>query len=670
LKAKLITSILLTFLNFLVYAQSSLEKLIEKQKSTTGHQKVLLMKQIGDSLFNRANYSEASVYYENSAIQELKHENPNLKNVCEGLTEAGFCFETMNQFQKAISYYKRSLVYSKNAGLKEEMATVYNNMGTSFSHLGDYALSIENFEMALKLDQSLANEEMISLDYNNLGKVYQIWKKYPQALNYYKLSLEIANRINNLPLKSTRMSSIGMVYKQLNMLDSASWYTNEALKIDTKLGRKDKIAIRLSNLGSVYTLMKKYSEAEKNLKKAIDMFEDLQNDYSLAISHNDLGDCYLAQNRLNDAKEQYFKSLSKSKVATVRLSELNNYQDLSLIFEKEQNHIQALFYFKKYNNLKDSLFNEDNLKSINDLQVRYETELKENEIVKLQQQEEINQLKLKKRKSQIFILLGFIVLTIILLGTLYNRFLLKKKTNALLDEKNTELNHLNATKDKFFTIIAHDLKNPLSAFRNVSKGLKDHYTEMKVEEQKSYLSGLNDSANNLYSLLNNLLQWAKSQTGSIKNNPVNVNIHQLVANIISVEYKKTSEIKVTVENDISPNLEMYCDENIVSTILRNLISNAMKFIENDGIITISALSENNQIILSVQDNGIGISREDLEKLFRPEVDPKTIGNSINKGSGLGLILCKELAKIAGGDIMVKSELGKGTRFDVSIPCTK
>jgi len=667
LKYKILSLVALLLANCHAFGQPNLDTLINKVKTLSGHQKVLMLKQIGDSLYDLTKYSEAAGYYENSALEELKLEKPHLKSVCEGLTEAGFCFETTNQYTKAITFYKRSLVYSKQANDMEEMAAAYNNMGTSYSHLGNYALSIQNFELALKLDQKLANEEMISLDYNNIGKVYQIWKKYPQALQYYKLSLEIANRLNKLPFKAIRMSSIGMVYKQLSMLDSAAWYVNEALKIDTKLGNKDKIAVRLANLGSVFTLMKKYNEAETNLKKAIAIFEELKNDYSLAISLNDLGDCYLAQNRLNEAKEQYFKSLDKSKLATVRLTELNNYQDLSLVFEKEQNHLEALVYFKKFNGLKDSLFTEDNLKSINDLQVRFETELKEVEIVKLQQLKEINLLKLKKRKAQILVLIGFVMFTFILLATLYNRFLLKKKTNALLDEKNTTLNLLNATKDKFFTIIAHDLKNPLSAFRNVTKGLKDNFSDLTLNERNTYLNNLYESSSNLYSLLNNLLQWAKTQTGSIKNNLEQFNLHQLVEVIISTELQKTDSDGTTVENKVAMDLEIFADKNIISTIVRNLVSNALKFTEKAGKIEILAAIENKHVHISIEDNGIGISSEDMDKLFKTEIDPKVIGSSDRKGTGLGLILCKELAKIAKGDIKVESKLGKGSRFSIMVP---
>lgn len=664
--------ILLLILNVLVisvgfHAQSTLDGLIAVKDSLKGRQRVLLFKQIGDSLFDRGDFKEASSYYENSAFTELALKKPELKYVCQGLTEAGFCFETINQYQTAIAYYEKSLVYAKQAADKEEEANIYNNMGTSYFHIGNYVASVKYFELALKIDKSLSNEEMLSIDYNNLGKVYESWKKFTEALSYYKLSLDITIKENNLARKAIRMSSIGMVFKHLNQLDSAAWYVNEALKIDTQLGNREKIAIRLSNLATVYTLMNKFNEAEQNLKKAITIFEELGINYSQAISLNDLGDCYMQQNRFSEAKNYYFKSLNKSIKANVRLTTLNNYEDLSSLFEKIQDYRQSLLFFKKYSDLKDSIFTEKNLHSLNELQVKFETEKKENEIIRLEQKEEISQLKLKKSKNRVYFLIGFIFLSIILLITLYNRFLLKKRNNIKLDEKNQELNRLNATKDKFFTIIAHDLKNPLSAFRNISKGLKENIAEMDLNEQKYFLESLNQSADNLNSLLGNLLHWAKSQTASIKYNPSVFNVYKLVDGIIKIEQHKSPERKIIIENKITDDMELENDENIFSTIIRNLIANAIKFSEGEGKISISSYASDHKIVFSVEDNGIGICTEDLDKLFRPEIDQKLIGNSSQKGTGLGLILCKELVTIIGGNIWAESELTKGSKFSFSIP---
>lgn len=237
----------------------------------------------------------------------------------------------------------------------------------------------------------------------------------------------------------------------------------------------------------------------------------------------------------------------------------------------------------------------------------------------------------------------------------------------MLEESNQKLKVTNATKDRFFSIIAHDLRSPFNSILGFSELIKSELKESKnlnlIEE---YNTNINESSHSLFTLLENLLQWAKSQRGELEFNPVEFDLHHLVQSNLIIFKLKAADKAIKLSSDIPPHTEAYGDINMVSTILRNLISNALKFTEQNGDITISADIQDEFVFLKVKDSGIGISKENQEKLFKLDCNYTTVGTADETGSGLGLILCKEFAERNGGDIWVKSEENKGSEFILSL----
>ncbi len=229
-----------------------------------------------------------------------------------------------------------------------------------------------------------------------------------------------------------------------------------------------------------------------------------------------------------------------------------------------------------------------------------------------------------------------------------------------------ELKELNATKDKFFSIIAHDLKNPLGNFREVTKILEETYDKLDNDDRKMFLGMLNDSANNIYSLLENLLEWSRSQRGVIQFSPSDINLKFIVDNTIQVLGLSAENKNISFQTDLNVH-EVFADANLLTTIIRNLCSNAIKFTPIGGKITISSNYSESNVIISVADNGVGMSKETIDKLFRIDETISKLGTSNEKGTGLGLILCKEFVEIHNGTIWVESEIGKGSIFSIKIP---
>ncbi len=228
-----------------------------------------------------------------------------------------------------------------------------------------------------------------------------------------------------------------------------------------------------------------------------------------------------------------------------------------------------------------------------------------------------------------------------------------------------QLKELIATKDKFFSIIAHDLKNPLNALLGISELL---YTNKSNEEVIQELTKMiMESSRNAYELLENLLEWARSQTGNIRFQPTNTNLKSLVSDSIQILINQAYNKQITIENTINEKISIYADSNLMKTIIRNLVSNGIKFTPNNGKITISYYEDDKYSNIIVQDNGIGMSEDSINQLFRIDIKRSTYGTNNEKGTGLGLILCKEFVELHNGTIRVGSELNKGTKFIISIP---
>jgi PAS domain S-box-containing protein len=242
-----------------------------------------------------------------------------------------------------------------------------------------------------------------------------------------------------------------------------------------------------------------------------------------------------------------------------------------------------------------------------------------------------------------------------------------RKAKQILQENEARLSELNATKDKFFSIIAHDLRSPFNSILGFSNILAEQIKEKNYEGIESYANILQNSAQRALSLLLNLLEWSRSQKGLIKFSPEYVELVGLINEITELLNGSAAQKSISIIKEIPRNVHAFADIDMISTIMRNLISNAIKFTNPGGQIVIFAEQKPDKIFISVSDNGVGIKIEAIGKLFRIDASSSTKGTNNETGSGLGLILCKEFVEKHEGKIWVKSEFGKGSQFCFTIP---
>ena len=243
----------------------------------------------------------------------------------------------------------------------------------------------------------------------------------------------------------------------------------------------------------------------------------------------------------------------------------------------------------------------------------------------------------------------------------------RKQAEEKLKQVNHELKELNVTKDKFFNIVAHDLKNPFTALIGSSELLFENIHQMDTEKIIKLSQVLNDSAKSGYAILQNLLDWSRSQTGLMKINIEEINLKNLIEENITNHLLISTNKDINLRSDIKDDIFVFTDRNMINIVLRNLLGNAVKFTPRFGKVNVSTILDGNAVSILVKDTGIGISNDNIDKLFRIDTDYKRPGTANEQGTGLGLKLSKEFVEKLGGKIWVESELGKGCDFKFTLP---
>lgn len=259
----------------------------------------------------------------------------------------------------------------------------------------------------------------------------------------------------------------------------------------------------------------------------------------------------------------------------------------------------------------------------------------------------------------------------------FNKLLMEENAQelALLNQKLSEsedrLKELNLSKDKFFSIISHDLRSPFTSITGFAEVLAEDVEELTKEDIKEFALNISKAAKNIQNLLENLLQWSRIQTGRIEFNPISLNISELANEIIGLYQVNATRKRINLINNLTENYTISADKFMIETVFRNLVSNSLKFTKQNGEISISAEEiENDFLQISISDNGVGMKEETLNKLFKIDQHITTVGTDKEKGTGLGLILCKEFVEKHGGKIWAESKLGEGSQFKFTLKITK
>jgi signal transduction histidine kinase len=635
---------------------SDIDSLIKASYKLQGKEKVKCFNNISELLWY-VNI-DSSIYYAKTALAIAEKINDQ-KGIANSYNSLGGAYTNHGDNYNGLKYYHQSLELVRKLGLKKSEGNILHNLSSIYSAMGVYDKALDYNYRSLKISEELNNTKGIALAYLINAYCYNQQDMYDKALNFYFQALAIFKKLNDLHMISSTLDDIGSAYNTTRKLFEARYYFNQAMKIARSSEDLFLIAAITDNLGINFRLTHQYDSALFYHHYSIILFNKLKSEQSIGPYVN-LARLYLEINMPDSAKYYLDKSnQSVSKDYTLRLM-IDIYNLYTEYYKKTNNLSKALEYFKLSIQIKDSMQSEKNINRLLNMQIDYERE-------KLKAEKEIQDLKMKRNQNQRNFSIVFAVLIMMLTILLYSRFILKKRTNRLLLEKNNQLQIANQTKDKFFTIISHDLKNQLIAFQNISQVLAENFSQIAEEKKQHLVIRINNSAITLYSVLENLLTWSSAQLQGFEYQPELLNIKHLTDEICSELDLQSDKKSIRVINKLATETYVLADKNMTRDILRNLIHNAIKYSPENSEVMISTKEFNKMLEISIIDNGIGISEADLKKLFRLDVNHKEIGHHKEKGSGLGLIIVKDFVEKMGGNLWVESIEGKGSIFKFSLP---
>jgi len=580
-----------------------------------------------------------------------------------------------------MEYALKALSLADSLGNKHLIAEAYNRLGTVYYFLNNYEKAIFYIIQSLKIREDLDDLTERASSYTNLAIMYMAFHEYDKAIYYNTKSIELKKELDITKNLGANYNNMMLFYEKKKDWNSALYWGYKTLDYYKKIKDIQSIADAYLNIGEIYHLQKDYNRALTNYQKALSIANKVVNTFSITLLLNSLSQLYLdihkpakAFNYLQREK-QILKNYYNPRIL------INYHLNLSRYYKENKDYGQAYKNLKIAASYQDTTQKKNAYDKILSLQKSYDSQNMEYQLRTLKQDQLIKKLKLKKEKH---IMLGFgilsILLFILIIFIIYSFRRLKNlrnevarhnqslhEANIKLFETEKQLQTLNQTKDKFFSILAHDLINPFQPILGLSELLVTDLDRLPDEDIKKYASLIKESTMRLFNLLSNLLKWTQTQTGRLSYDPENICLPELVNEIFSF-YKENARLKnIHLLNHIDKEILVYADRELLSATIRNLVSNAIKFTNNNGYVKVDAKEKNGFIEVSVEDNGIGINPTRLEKIFSLESAVSTKGTQNEKGTGLGLILCKEFVAKNGGNIRVTSRKGKGTVFYFTLP---
>jgi len=569
----------------------------------------------------------------------------------------------------AIFYYKKAIDTAHKNNLNNQRGRAISGIGGVHYIKGEYDYAMENFMEALEIWKKNDYLRGKAIGLNNIGLIQNMQEHYRQSIQNHKKALKICNKIHDTTLITHNLFNMGISYHALEKYDSALLYAEKAWKL-TKEAGMPKEGYRIDNLiGNIYTDIGEYSKALDAYSKVTNA-ENYNNKWELSYAMAGLAKVFKNTGELDKSIDYGLRSYELAKEVNAKWDKQNITKILAETYAKKGEYKNAYHYYKLHKKYSDSVFNEKREKKINYLRLKR----KQSENKALQKENRLQEVMIKKRNNQLFAVITGIAGLIVVIFLLYRNNYIKSKLNKDLQQKNSEiasknkeLKDLNTTKDTLFRIIAHDLKNPISVVVSYTEVIAEDFDDYDQEELLEIIQKLNKSSNEGLRLLENLMEWARAQTGAISFEPQKINIREIVNENINLLQSNAKEKEIELSANVNPALEANADYNLTSTVLRNLMSNAIKFTPDQGKITVEAEPRNGHLKISVKDNGRGIKQEDIPKLFDLTQTYKQKGTRNERGTGLGLMICKEFVEKQGGEIWVESQEDKGSTFSFTLP---
>ena len=675
----------------------SLVQLMNHQ--TTDSLKIQSLFEIGKKYIN--NNPDTARYFYQEALQLAKRNELN-SLVAKSYRSVGNTYFFQSLYDSANAQYAEALRLYMQLNDQIGESQILSNIGTLFLVKDNYKKAAEYYFKTLKISEEIKDSISTMSASINLGIVYTKMNELDKALKYSHKALAITSALKRRTGIRNCLLNIGDLYMLQNKYDEAFDYMNRALKMNLDDHDQNGVAYCYRGIGELFAKMHKNDKALEYFILALKLDEQLNDRKGIATCNIQIAKIHLQKENFPMAEQYCNQALDMAqKINTLELQKEANFV-LFQINNNKQSYKKALQYHQAYQRLNDSIYNLENAKQVSELRTRYETEKMENENESLRTENRLKALELRRqrilRNFTFIVLFLLIVMVIISL----NRVKIKRKANEALKEKNrfieqqqveisetlSNLEEANKelasqkdallkqakileeaieTKNKFFSIISHDLINPFNIILGFTSILREGYDLFDDEQRKEYISQIDHSSHNTFKLLNDILRWAMVQGNRIELIPKDILIKDLVENSILPYKANATKKEINLCNEVSENFSINIDVFTISTVIGNLVSNSIKFTNPGGSIVISATIKGEGYLIEIKDTGVGMTEKEVTNILELKKYASQKGTHEEPGTGLGMVITKEFVELNLGRIEIASEPGVGTTFSIYLP---
>ncbi len=534
-----------------------------------------------------------------------------------------------------------------------------------------------NLEIANRLSKHLLNsisyyqlsnsQTGIASAYLALGNLFSQQSYFPLALRYYSQSIDAFRKAQDTIRLATTLLNVSEVYEKVDKIDSSMLLLWEAKELFDAIGYDIGSAYALGNIGLAKIEQGDLAAGEEKILEATKILGEMGDNYAIAEYQLSLAKVYQERGMTDKALDYAQRSWILAEEDDLLEQMRNASERLTSLYVEKEDYRQAYIHQTRYLALKDSLSNIEVVQNMADTRTEFEVAQKQSEI----------DLLTSRRDVQRVIQLGLIVLSLLIVAIAwlyYRSYRIQKRANELLNRQQEELRNRNelldallTSREKFISIISHDLRGPIGAFAGLANVMKLQLAEQAYDALPTLVDHVEKAASHLSMLLDNLLNWALNQRGSISIQPERLSIKEVADEVVDVFLTMAMAKDITLRCLIHEPLHGWVDRNALFTILRNLVNNALKFTPEQGQVFIDGQLADESVVVRVIDTGVGIPEEKLGTLFQNKEIEHTWGTSGETGIGLGLQLVKEFVNRSEGTISVTSELNVGTTFTIRLP---
>lgn len=577
----------------------------------------------------------------------------------------------------ALKLFNSALAFTDTSIVSERKATLLNKIAYTHYVLGQYDLSLSFFLNALSTNEQLKNNGGISRGYSGIGLIYEAQGKYDLAINQLLKAISFATKAKDTVRLTSAYLNLSISYDSKGLYDSAMSYSLKSLDLAQRYSNHRLVDMAYNRMGVILFHQKKYNESIQSFQKSLD-YTAYQDNWEESFTYAGLAKSYAALGKLDLSIKAGQRSFELGKELNAWWDMMEISETLSQVYAMKGNYKEAYEMQRLFKIYSDSVFDDKREQEINFLH------LQQNEIEKkrLQQENELQQVKLNQKNIVVASSIGAGILLLVIAFVLYrsnqqrkvlnDELILRNKNiaerNAKIEEQNESLVIMNQTKSQLLSIIGHDMRNPIHNIELILQMVEEK--QISEEERNEIFKDLHRSISSVAETMDNLLAWASSQLNGIKTEPVNAYLDVVIASQLIFWNSPAEKKNIRIIHHKQPEIAVKADVNHLKTVIRNIVGNSIKFTREGGQVVIDYIKNENEIGINIADTGTGIAPEKLQSLFSFQSKHESVGTANEKGTGLGLMLSKEFVEKNNGRIEVRSELGKGSSFTIWLPRMK